>query len=58
MVAAAFLFTGFSATSQAAPISPMSSAATSADSGQITKVYWHGHRHCWRGPYGHMHCGW
>jgi hypothetical protein len=58
IVAATFVITAVSATSQAAPIAPMPSAAASADSGQITKVWWHRHRHCWRGPYGHLHCGW
>jgi hypothetical protein len=57
IVAATFVITAVSATSQAAPIAPLPSATTS-DSNQITKVWWHRHRHCWRGPYGHLHCGW
>jgi hypothetical protein len=56
MVAATLIFTAVSGTSQAAPIAPLSGVTT--DSGQLTKVYWHHHRHCWRGPYGHLHCGW
>jgi hypothetical protein len=57
MVAATLIFAAVSGTSQAAPIAPLSGVTTS-DSGQLTKVYWHRHRHCWRGPYGHLHCGW
>jgi len=57
MVAATLIFAALSGTSQAAPIAPLSGVTTS-DSGQLTKVYWHRHRHCWRGPYGHLHCGW
>jgi hypothetical protein len=56
MVAATLIFAAVSGTSQAAPIAPLSGVTT--DSGQLTKVYWHRHRHCWRGPYGHLHCGW
>jgi ABC-type glycerol-3-phosphate transport system substrate-binding protein len=57
MVAATLIFAALSGTSQAAPIAPLS-GVTASDSGQLTKVYWHRHRHCWRGPYGHLHCGW
>jgi hypothetical protein len=57
MAVAALVFAAVSGTSQAAPIAPLP-GATSADSGSVTKVWWHRHRHCWRGPYGHLHCGW
>jgi hypothetical protein len=54
MAVAALLMTAVSGTSQAAPIAPMASASA-AQSGSVTKVWWHG-RHCWRGRYGHLHC--
>ena len=53
-----------SGVSQAAPIAPLP-AGVSANA-HVTQVRcwrcwhggWHGgwHRHCWRGPYGHLHC--
>jgi hypothetical protein len=51
----ALLMTAVSGTSQAAPIAPVA-GASAAQSGSVTKVWWHGHRHCWRGRYGHLHC--
>src|SRR5580692_9007659 len=56
MAVAALVFAAVSGTSQAAPIAPLQ-GATSADNGTVTQVRWYGHRHCWRGPYGHLHCG-
>jgi hypothetical protein len=56
LAVATLMIAAVSGTSQAAPIAPLSGVTT--DSGQLTKVYWHRHRHCWRGPYGHLHCGW
>jgi hypothetical protein len=60
LAVATLMFAAVSGTSQAAPIAPITSLASgvTADSGQVTKVYWRRHRHCWRGPYGHLHCGW
>jgi len=55
--AAALLSAAFLTTSQAAPIAPLS-GVTSTDSGQVTKVYWRHHRHCWRGRWGRLHCAW
>jgi hypothetical protein len=55
MAVAGLLFAAVSGTSQAAPIAPLSGAAN--DHGGLTQVYWHHHRHCWVGRYGHMHCG-
>jgi hypothetical protein len=44
-----------------APASAFTLASPSLEqsyaSGQIDKVWWH-HRHCWRGRWGHLHCGW
>jgi hypothetical protein len=44
-----------------APASAFTLASPSLEqsyaSGQIEKVWWH-HRHCWRGRWGHLHCGW
>jgi hypothetical protein len=58
MAVAALVFAAVSGTSQAVPIAPLQ-GATSADTGTVTQVRWYGHRrHCWRGPYGHLHCGW
>lgn len=64
LVAAALMFAAVSGSSQAAPIAPLSGVAAT-DGGLVTQVYWHHgyygwhrHRHCWRGPYGHLHCGW
>jgi len=56
---AGLLVAAASVTSQAAPIAPLT-GATSASNGQVTQVYyyWHHHRHCWRGRWGHLHCGW
>jgi hypothetical protein len=56
MMVATLMVAAVTATSQAAPIAPLPSGVA-ADSGHVTKVWWR-HRHCWRGPYGHLHCGW
>jgi hypothetical protein len=42
--------------SQAAPIAPLGSGVTTNNN--VTQVWWHHHRHCWRGRYGHLHCHW
>ena len=60
MVVAGLLMSAVSGTSQAAPIAPISGAAT-ADQSNVTPVYWYHHRyhrHCWRGYYGRLHCRW
>jgi hypothetical protein len=57
MAVAAFLLAIGGGTSQAAPIAPLASVAT-GDSSLVTPVWWHRHRHCWRGRYGHVHCRW
>jgi hypothetical protein len=69
IAAAGLIFAAVSGTSQAAPIAPLPAAVTS-ETGGLTPVYWHhrywhrhyghayGHRHCWRGRWGHVHCGW
>ena len=57
MAVAALVFVAVSGTSQAAPIAPLSTGISS-DHGNLTQVrYWH-HRHCWRGRWGRVHCGW
>ncbi len=55
---AGLVFAALPATSQAAPIAPMSSAVTADHSAQITQVRWwrRWHRHCWRGRWGRVHC--
>jgi membrane associated rhomboid family serine protease len=53
MAVAVLLLAAVSGTSQAAPIAPVAGAST-AQSGSVTKVWWH--RHCWRGRYGRLHC--
>jgi hypothetical protein len=55
MAVAGLLFVAVSGTSQAAPIAPLPSGVTQ-DSGGLTQVWWHHHRHCWIGRYGHRHC--
>jgi hypothetical protein len=55
MAVAGLIFAAVSGTSQAAPIAPLPAGAA-ADHGGVTQVYWH-HRHCWRGRWGHVHCG-
>jgi len=62
MAVAAFLLAVGGGVSQAAPIAPLASVDT-GDSGLVTPVYWYHHRyyrhrHCWRGRYGHLRCGW
>ena len=71
MAVAGLLFAAVSGTSQAAPIAPLPASVTS-ETGGLTQVYWrhyghhyghayghrYGHRHCWRGRWGHVHCGW
>jgi hypothetical protein len=67
IVAAGLMLAAVSGTSQAVPIAPLPAGVTSETSG-LTQVYWHhyghryghhyGHHHCWRGRWGHMHCGW
>jgi len=59
IAAAAVIFAAVFGTSQAAPIAPLA-GVSAADTGQLTPIYWHHHhhRHCWRGPYGHLHCRW
>jgi hypothetical protein len=57
MAVAALLLAAVSGTSQAAPIAPLP-AGVAADHGAVTHVWWHRHRHCWRGRWGHLHCGW
>jgi photosystem II stability/assembly factor-like uncharacterized protein len=44
--------------SQAAPIAPLGSVVATDHSSTVTKVWWHHHRHCWRGRYGRLHCSW
>ena len=59
MAVAGLLFAAVSGTSQAAPIAPLAAGAATAQ-GNLTQVYWHRygwHRHCWRGRWGHVHCG-
>jgi hypothetical protein len=57
LAVAGFMCAAVSGTTQAAPIAPLASGVATQDSG-VTQVWWrHGwHRHCWRGPYGHLHC--
>ena len=57
MAVAVVMFAAVSGTSQAAPIAPLPPGVATADHGNVTHVWWH-HRHCWRGRWGHVHCGW
>ena len=60
MAVATLLLFAVSGTSQAAPIAPPT-GAISGDNGAVTQVRWwhgHGHRHCWRGRWGRVHCRW
>lgn len=68
MAVAGLLALAVSGTSQAAPIAPLGSVATTESN--VTPVYWYRHgwyrhhwyhrhyRHCWRGYYGRLHCAW
>jgi hypothetical protein len=56
LAVAGSIFAAVSGTAQAAPIAPLPSSVTQ-DSGGLTQVWWHHHRHCWVGHYGHWHCG-
>lgn len=51
LAVAGLMLTAVSATSQAAPIAPLSVGVTS--NGNVTQVHWH----CWIGRWGHRHCG-
>jgi hypothetical protein len=57
MAAATLVFAAVSGTSQAAPIAPLT--GVTADSGQVTQVYWH-HGYGWHGGYHRhwRHCWW
>lgn len=55
---AGLMFAAVSGTSQAAPIAPLPPGVAAADHGSVTHVWYHHHRHCWRGRYGHLHCHW
>ena len=63
MAVAGLIFAAVPGTSQAMPIAPLPAGVTS-ETGGLTQVYWrhygyhYGHRHCWRGRWGHVHCGW
>jgi ABC-type glycerol-3-phosphate transport system substrate-binding protein len=63
MVVATLLMLAVSGASQALPIAPPA-GAVSSDEAAVTPVYWYHHRyyrhhrHCWRGRWGHVHCGW
>jgi hypothetical protein len=58
MAVAALMTLAVSATSQAAPIAPLT-GVTAADQTAATQVrWWHHHRHCWRGRWGRVHCRW
>ena len=56
---ATLLLFAVSGTSQAAPIAPPA-GVMSGDNGAVTQVRWWrgGHRHCWRGRWGRVHCRW
>jgi hypothetical protein len=58
MAVAAVMFAAVSGTSQAAPIAPLPPTAVDAGHGNVTHVWWHRHRRCWRGHWGHLHCAW
>jgi hypothetical protein len=74
MAVAGLLFAAVSGTSQAAPIAPLPEGVTSETGGltqvywrhyghayghrHYGYAYGHRHRHCWRGRWGHVHCGW
>lgn len=57
LTAAALLLAAFTVAPQAAPIAPLAGISSNTTS-QVTKAYWHRHRHCWRGRWGRLHCGW
>ena len=59
MAVAGLMFAAVSTPSQAAPMAPLPAGVAAAEShGNVTHVWWHRHRHCWRGYYGRIHCGW
>ena len=74
MMAAALLMLAISGTSQAVPIAPPAGIAAADQGNVTPVYwgwhhrhwhhrYWHhrhwrGHRHCWRGRWGHVHCRW
>jgi hypothetical protein len=55
MAVAGLVFAAVTSISQAAPMAPLP-GATATDHGTVTQVRWWGHRHCWRGRHGHLHC--
>ena len=58
MAVATLLLFAVSGTSQAAPIAPPT-GVMSGDNGAVAQVrWWRGHRHCWRGRWGRVHCRW
>jgi hypothetical protein len=56
MAVAGLVFAAVTGTSQAAPMAPLPAGVTTTEHGTVTQVRWWGHRHCWRGRYGHLHC--
>jgi len=59
MAVATLVLAAVSGTSQAAPIAPLQGVTSAADNGTVTQVrWWRHHRHCWRGRYGRVRCGW
>jgi hypothetical protein len=57
MAVATLVFAAVSGTSQAAPIAPLPTGVT-ANTGQVTHVWYRHRRHCWVGRWGRVHCGW
>jgi len=58
MAVVAMCFAAVPGTSQASPIAPLPPGVTATDHGNVTHVWWHHHRHCWRGRWGRLHCAW
>ena len=58
MAVAVLVFAAVSGTAQAAPMAPLPAPVAASDHAQVTHVWWYHHRHCWRGRWGHIHCGW
>jgi len=68
MAVAALVFAAVSGTSQATPIAPLPAGVAAGSShGNVTQAhyyyyhrrhYYYHRRHCWRGRWGRLHCGW
>ncbi len=59
LAGATLLASAFAAPAAAMPLpAPGIGHEIGAPVQQVWWRRWHHHRHCWRGPRGHLHCGW